>query len=632
MLNVAPSSIIKASSSEASASVDDPSELWNLTRHESTQHWPRPRRAIFRKWCQVHNRLKGLLVDSWAIEIASLILSIALFITMIVVFRVWDTQELASWNESYPSLSFNTLVAILSISSKVTLLLPVTSAFSQIRWMHFRKRRSLMDFEVLEAASRGPLGSIRALLSVRSFPTALASTIILVATLFEIFSQQAVGSVVPSFIPALRDLGNDILSSLSPMYMNNGLRNAAVIALGEGFISPGSHFGQSGGLTYCSGPPSDPCRYTTTPGLVSSYSCAKEYCLSPFYASLSFCPRCENVVQDLLSRCNEDGQGCVWRLPDGTQLHIDDESAVLGSREVVESDSLDVLLANVSVIAKLNDTISESNITNLVAATCDVHLCAQVYQLQASALVGALERSFFRVDTAALREDRGSDIVFSYVIPNGSVLNLHGYYAAGPNTTWQSSIAPFTADLSTVRYLRTFFRSTFNGTARAISTGSDPSDYYQRPAGADLWDLFALSIQQEWTGDSTLLESMYSLTLGMANWYRENAGSVNALPNWHGDEDFDQGAPYISIRWAWLSLPAGLEILATTLLALTILQTKAHRGFPVWKSNAMATLFHGPDLMATSDVRLAQKISAMEALAANKSVRLNASSGYRLLE
>ena len=49
---------------------------------------------------------------------------------------------------------------------------------------------------------------------------------------------------------------------------------------------------------------------------------------------------------------------------------------------------------------------------------------------------------------------------------------------------------------------------------------------------------------------------------------------------------------YVSVRWPWLVLPVGLVLLSVALLAATIVSSNRHRCL-VWKSDSLATLFHG---------------------------------------
>lgn len=61
--------------------------------------------------------------------------------------------------------------------------------------------------------------------------------------------------------------------------------------------------------------------------------------------------------------------------------------------------------------------------------------------------------------------------------------------------------------------------------------------------------------------------------------------------------------PHVEVRWAWLILPAALNLLAAVFLVSTILGTRAQKA-PLWKSSVIAPRFHQlecPSLLLISD-------------------------------
>jgi hypothetical protein len=66
------------------------------------------------------------------------------------------------------AVTLNTFVAILSAASKATIVYAVSHAIGQWKWIAFsNRRRRLLDFERVESASRGPLGSLSLLLNAQ---------------------------------------------------------------------------------------------------------------------------------------------------------------------------------------------------------------------------------------------------------------------------------------------------------------------------------------------------------------------------------------------------------------------------------------------------------------------------------
>jgi hypothetical protein len=104
-------------------------------------------------------------IGLWTWEIASLVASIAQFVAMIAILISFDGKEIFDG----PLVTLNTVVSILALGSKASLLTLVANCISQANWSLFSgPPRRLYDFEIVADASRGPLGSLRLLIS-RSF-------------------------------------------------------------------------------------------------------------------------------------------------------------------------------------------------------------------------------------------------------------------------------------------------------------------------------------------------------------------------------------------------------------------------------------------------------------------------------
>jgi hypothetical protein len=64
-------------------------------------------------------------------------------------------------------LTLNTYVAVFAALSKAALILPVSEAIGQLKWIWFRRGAALQDFHLFDAASRGPWGSMMLLIRTR---------------------------------------------------------------------------------------------------------------------------------------------------------------------------------------------------------------------------------------------------------------------------------------------------------------------------------------------------------------------------------------------------------------------------------------------------------------------------------
>jgi hypothetical protein len=100
----------------------------------------------------------GFVIEWWRVESLSLFISAVFTIALAWVLWFYNGKE-----QPQPryGVTLNGLVAIFSIIIKATLLFPITNALAQLKFNWFRnKPTTLLDFEVLDAASRGPWGSV----------------------------------------------------------------------------------------------------------------------------------------------------------------------------------------------------------------------------------------------------------------------------------------------------------------------------------------------------------------------------------------------------------------------------------------------------------------------------------------
>ena len=93
----------------------------------------------------------------WIWELFCWLLATACLCTIAAVLATWNQRPLDEWHYS---LTLNSVLAILSAISKSALLVPVSSGISQLKWSRLSDRRSLIDLQMFDEASRGPLGSI----------------------------------------------------------------------------------------------------------------------------------------------------------------------------------------------------------------------------------------------------------------------------------------------------------------------------------------------------------------------------------------------------------------------------------------------------------------------------------------
>lgn len=77
---------------------------------------------------------------------------------------------------------------------------------------------------------------------------------------------------------------------------------------------------------------------------------------------------------------------------------------------------------------------------------------------------------------------------------------------------------------------------------------------------------------------------------------------------------------FINVHWPWLILPAGL-VLSTSVLLFLVMARSSRNKIMIWKSSALALVFHGPNLSDRDDVQ-AHRVTEMEIKAKRTKVEM----------
>lgn len=112
------------------------------------------------------------LAATWAFELFALLISAAGLVAMVYVLWRYDEQRIPDW-----SLSFNTLISILAVVSKMAALYGATSAISQLKWNWFTEHgKNLIDYKTFDSGSRGVTGAAMLVWSLKGrYVTVFAS-------------------------------------------------------------------------------------------------------------------------------------------------------------------------------------------------------------------------------------------------------------------------------------------------------------------------------------------------------------------------------------------------------------------------------------------------------------------------
>lgn len=126
----------------------------------------------------------------WFFEILAMVASFACMASIVAILAVMDDRPLTEWHFFF---SIPATVAIFGTALKSTAAFAVAGCVSQYKWLHFKSSpRKLVDLDLIDDASRGPLGAL-VLLARRPMGLAsIAAAVTLLALAVETFVQQTV--------------------------------------------------------------------------------------------------------------------------------------------------------------------------------------------------------------------------------------------------------------------------------------------------------------------------------------------------------------------------------------------------------------------------------------------------------
>ena len=614
---------------------------WSRLTSRTTYHWIHPARqqdqissqrlregsgssAGFRL---IRVRVLRLYSDTWTFELLSMLASVVLLVTLIIHLLEWDDRPIAAFNSN---ITLNTLTLVLSLCSKLSMLMPLSSSIGQLRWIRAQQGMTLKSFYILDLASRGPLGAIRAMFSKFTYAGAIGSLIVALTLAFEAFAQQAistkspnqanilVGENLPFDNPAsasFSDLttGNavDLMWVLSQTSAVWGARRESCSAQTDTFLAPDT----------------------------TQMACGDGPCTSRKYGTFELCSHCTSITSDLTRTCDMSNATCTWSLPSGLTLDNGTERFVLNSSYTPLTNFSGVSSSAAEIISL--DAIALFNATDLrwdptfgpspdlepqiQAQRCSVSVCASEYvtQQHSSTDTPVEHRVSLSRINATLSAD-GNEITYLGALNNTYTTTVWPYRNLRIKTTTLND------------FLKTTFSDVFTGTLLTSST--DPSTFFTLPGGTIFWEQLysaALSIGMGSDPSSLSTTSMGSplpncinfenglnlILVYLTDYLRNTYGISISLSSGDRVSDTKAAVPRFAVHWPWLVLPITL-LVATLLFLAWIMIVSKRRELPLWRSSLLAAMYHGIDVGDHAIGRRESELSTMEGAAGETTVWL----------
>lgn len=99
-----------------------------------------------------------IITDWWWWELFSCLVSICCCAAIVGVLLYYDGKPQPQY--LVPGVTLNAYISVFAAVAKAALILPVSEAIGQLKWLWFKEEANLYDFYTFDGASRGPWGAL----------------------------------------------------------------------------------------------------------------------------------------------------------------------------------------------------------------------------------------------------------------------------------------------------------------------------------------------------------------------------------------------------------------------------------------------------------------------------------------
>lgn len=587
-------------------------------------------------------------LDSWFYECAALAFSVGCLVALGVMLTIYDGKE----TPQLPyNITLNALISVLSTAAKSSLLFAVAGTLGQVKWAWFTENRQLSDMQTFDDATRGPWGALFLLFSRSIRPLAsLGAAITILALAYGPFLQQLVRYSVVQERVATAQATTKRATTL------DATRNFSNWDAAKASIW------------------SDLSQFDFDP------DCPTGNCTWPPFKSLGYCSKCGDTTADTSLNCSANVASGNWNSSENCEICPEQgypatvwqrrigiepytlRSIVWSVRETSgfgrNMGLLDPVLTPtpepdsafqsggysyvgvgdpwlVFAYALFDEEVSYNDVPVLVQVdTCVITPCERTYQLSMSA---------GQLDTIILDTDYGTSAVLVWP---------HDFRE--PERCWRTrSYRGSDAPLPPTPECSNWSGSKWYGMVGTACHGGDPTAGY----------IFCSPVSAYWSANLSDSIGLLGRERGVNSRYLEDA----YMPVYNKSHRMTTGFPmdidtsraiqahnfsylmekvaasltkaeidnsstvvfgdmfvsvvHVEVVWYWFILPATLNVVAILLLLATAILSH-RRKTQLWKSSALALLYHGlDDPEPAQDLGLAS-VSEMERWASRTSAKL----------
>lgn len=505
---------------------------------------------------------------TWTLEIISLLIAAAAVAGIVGTLGHFDGRALPDWPFD---ITLSALIALLATIANANLAVPLQSGLSQLKWIRFKAGRApLSDMEIYDEASRGTWGALKLLVKARGgFYGSFGAVLTIIALTLGPFAQQ-VASYRSHMVQSLN--GASIPRALNYTGYLPGLSSS------NGFVPI---------LPMKSAVYAGLFAENNNPSAALNVTCSTGNCTFEPFETLAICSSCVDMTQYMTRYC-EDGvppngniSGCGWQLPGGAAL-LNTSSEVFSMTSTFPSSFGDMPYATVmQLIFMGTESQSVPDVLNPWATECTLAACIQT------------------VSSAVSDGYLSENVTGSFL--NGTIVDVSGATSDVPiDLTSPETNETFTLAMGSKLAMEAWFADIFkNGSASRNGayinqTFSDSNVIVNLTVGissgetffdSDVVTAFYWNYYEYPNGLALLMDDLaISMTVAVRSF-------VGAVPHSGLALSYES---FVHVRWAFITVPVAILLLTALFLAAAIWRSQRSRT-KLWKSSALAMLFHGLD-------------------------------------
>ena len=304
-------------------------------------------------------------------------------------------------------------------------------------------------------------------------------------------------------------------------------------------------------------------------------SCPTGNCTYDEFDSLAVCNACANITDFLISEADlaeRPNKAWIWALPNNFSVgDFPDSGSVVSTGAAYHPLLLQAGLPIVNVTAIQPCVRANGNPCAATAQECMLHWCVNRYRS--------------KVVNGIFYENITETVKYGYTI-NPDLLEDDTYVFHTNFTSPQAhSVGNGTYDTLTVSKWGSAALTDLIAQLLTVNVSSlalnGSTDIYHGTA----------SLSSTFPGIPLDMTPVFeAMAVSMSTAIRSNRNYLKGLRTFAGQ--VTKEVPFIRVRWAWISVPAVLQVAVLILLCYTMVSTSRQQ-LPIWKNSILATIFVG---------------------------------------